>query len=103
MIGGSVSHYEIVELLSRQETGEIYKARDIRDGRHGRLVALEIFPARSEQATERLREEAGTVAGLDHPQHGIRLANSEKFRDKCIPIVKAIRTVQKIGREKGAI
>ena len=65
MTGGVVSHYEIVELLSRQETGEMYKARDRRDGQ---LVVLEVFPAsRRPEAAERLRRDAGVAAGLDHP------------------------------------
>jgi serine/threonine protein kinase/Tol biopolymer transport system component len=65
VIGGRISHYEIVELLERGETGEIYKARDLRDGG---LVALEVLPApRHPQAEERLRREAAVAAGLDHP------------------------------------
>jgi serine/threonine protein kinase/Tol biopolymer transport system component len=66
--GGMVSHYETVELLGRQETGEMYKARDLRDSQ---IVVLEVFPApprlQAAQALERLRHEAGIAAGLDHP------------------------------------
>jgi serine/threonine protein kinase/Tol biopolymer transport system component len=74
VIGGTVSHYEIVELLCRQETGDLYKARDLRDGRDGQVVALEVFPPQPAQATERLREEAGIAAGLDHPHISPALA-----------------------------
>jgi serine/threonine protein kinase/Tol biopolymer transport system component len=66
--GGVVSHYELIELLSRQETGEVYKARDLHDGRDGRSVVVEVFPAPGDvRAADRLRQEAAAVAGLDHP------------------------------------
>src|SRR6185436_3826687 len=68
VIGGNIFHYEIVELLDRGETGELYKARDRRDGG---LVALEILPAgrppHAPEVEERLRREVAAATGLGHP------------------------------------
>jgi serine/threonine protein kinase/Tol biopolymer transport system component len=65
--GGTVSRYEIVEVLERGET-TVYKARGLRDGE---LVALEVLPAArnplATEATERFRRETGLAAGLGHP------------------------------------
>jgi serine/threonine protein kinase/Tol biopolymer transport system component len=68
LIGGDIFHYEIVELLDRGETGELYKARDRRDGG---LVALEVLPAarppHASEAKECLYRDAAAAAGLGHP------------------------------------
>jgi serine/threonine protein kinase/Tol biopolymer transport system component len=65
--GGTVSHYDIVEILERGET-TVYKARDHRDGA---LVALEVLPAtryaKTAETKERFRRESEIAAGLDHP------------------------------------
>jgi serine/threonine protein kinase/Tol biopolymer transport system component len=71
--GGTVSHYDIVEVLERGETA-VYKARDLRDGA---LVALEVLPATrytrgamgggTAETEERFRRESEIAAGLDHP------------------------------------
>ncbi|HEX3130889.1 MAG TPA: protein kinase [Thermoanaerobaculia bacterium] len=67
MTGGTVSHYEVVEVLERGET-TVYKARDVRDGA---LVALEVLPATrypgNTAEAERFRRESETAARLDHP------------------------------------
>ena len=67
MTGGTVSHYEIVEVLERGDT-TVYKARDLRDGA---LVALEVLPATrypgSTAEAERFRRESEIAARLDHP------------------------------------
>jgi serine/threonine protein kinase/Tol biopolymer transport system component len=59
-----VASFRIVEHLGRQEAGELFKAHDLRDGR---LVMLEVFPGRTAEAVEQLRQEAEAAAGLGHP------------------------------------
>ncbi|MFP5287999.1 MAG: serine/threonine-protein kinase, partial [Thermoanaerobaculia bacterium] len=65
MIGETISHYDVIELLDRGEEGTVYKARDRRDGS---LVALELLPVPPDAASgDRLRREAETAAALGHP------------------------------------
>ena len=65
MSGGTISHYQVLGLLDREEIGTVYRARDHRDGG---LVALEVLPAPPDlEAVERLRRDARAAAALDHP------------------------------------
>jgi len=67
MIGTSVSHYEILELLGEGGMGVVYKARDTR---LGRLVALKCLPpglASHPERIARFRQEAKTISSLNHP------------------------------------
>ena len=65
MIGESISHYDVIELLDRGEEGTVYKARDRRDGS---LVALELLPVPPDVSSgDRLRREAEAAAALGHP------------------------------------
>ena len=65
MIGETIAHYEVTELLERGGTGALYKARDLRDGS---LVALELLPAPPDLASgERLKREVEAVSALRHP------------------------------------
>ncbi len=62
--GRMVSHYDLVEILERGESGPVYRARD---GRDGSMVAVEMLPSVSPAALQRLRRDAETAAGLRHP------------------------------------
>ena len=65
MIGETISHYDVIELLDRGEAGPVYKARDRRDDS---LVALELLPVPPDAASgDRLRREVETVSALVHP------------------------------------
>jgi len=67
MVGQTLGHYKILELLGKGGMGEVYRAEDTTLDRE---VALKILPpelAESQERLDRFQREAKTLAALDHP------------------------------------
>ena len=67
MVGGTLAHYEVLELLGSGGMGTVYRARD---SKLGRDVALKVLPeglAEDRDRLARLEREARLLAALSHP------------------------------------
>ncbi|HYN06718.1 MAG TPA: protein kinase [Vicinamibacterales bacterium] len=67
MIGRTLSHYEIIEEISRGGMGVVYRARDVNLGRE---VALKVLPedlVHDAERRQRLLQEARAASTLEHP------------------------------------
>jgi len=67
MLGKTIAHYKVPELLGEGGMGQVYRARDTRLKRD---VAIKVLPAKVAQDADRLRrfeQEALATAALNHP------------------------------------
>src|SRR5262249_26453623 len=66
--GVMVGHYEVEALLGRGGMGEVYRARDVRLGRHVAIKVLDPERVTAADVVARFRREARVIAGLPHPR-----------------------------------
>lgn len=89
VIGKTVAHYQVVELLGERGMGKVYRAADTRLKRE---VALKVLPEACIQDPERLtrfRREAEVLAALSHPNIGAILG-IEPFETSQVLVLELI-------------
>ena len=67
MVGTTLSHYRVVELLGRGGMGEVYAAEDLKLRRRVALKVLRSDMAADHERRRRFEREAQAVAALNHP------------------------------------
>jgi serine/threonine protein kinase len=83
MVGRTVSHYRVLELLGSGGMGTVYRAED---SRLGRQVALKFLPAdltRDRHTLDGFQREARAASALNHPNictiHDVDEAEGQPF------------------------
>jgi len=102
MIGKTIAHYEIIDLLGKGGMGEVYRARDTKLDRE---VALKVLPpelADNAERLARLQREAKVLASLNHPNiaaiHGL-----EEVRGKVILVMELAEGDELAARIQGGM
>jgi Tol biopolymer transport system component/serine/threonine protein kinase len=101
MIGRSILHYEIVEMLGHGGMGVVYGAKDTH---LDRLVAIKVLPAEKVADPDRKRrfaQEARTASALNHPKivHIYDIGEAAGIQFIAMEYVKGKTLDQVIGRK----
>ena len=67
MIGQTITHYRVTELVGSGGMGVVYKAQDLKLSRMVALKFLHMNPAPTPTAVDRFMREARTASSLNHP------------------------------------
>lgn len=67
MVGTTLSHYRVLELLGRGGMGEVYAAEDLKLRRRVALKVLPVEMAENAERRRRFEREAQAIAALNHP------------------------------------
>ncbi|HER43915.1 MAG TPA: serine/threonine protein kinase, partial [Candidatus Eisenbacteria bacterium] len=70
MIGKTISHYRIVEMIGEGGMGVVYRALDTKLDRHAAVKILSPRLGADRDAVARFVQEAKTASALDHPNIG---------------------------------
>ena len=128
MIGKSIAHYRVTEMLGKGGMGEVYRATDTKLNRD---VALKVLPevfARDSDRMARFKREAHVLASLNHPNiasiYGLEEADgihclvlelvegptlAERIQEGAVPLEEALNIAKQIAEaleaahEKGVI
>ncbi|MGB6000404.1 MAG: serine/threonine-protein kinase, partial [Thermoanaerobaculia bacterium] len=83
MIGSTISHYKILDMLGEGGMGEVYRAHD---SQLGREVAIKVLPevfTQDEERLARFEREARMLAALDHVNiasiYGLEEVDGKRF------------------------
>ena len=83
MIGSTISHYKILDMLGQGGMGEVYRAHD---SQLGREVAIKVLPevfTQDEERLARFEREARMLAALDHVKiasiYGLEEVDGKRF------------------------
>ena len=102
MIGRTLSHYRILEELSRGGMGVIYRALDVKLDRE---VALKVLPAELVEDEDRKRrfvQEAKAAAALEHPHIGViyEIDEAEGVTFIAMELIRGETLAERIRKEQ---
>ncbi len=102
MIGRTLAHYEIVELLGAGGMGEVYRAHDTTLKRD---VAIKVLPAELAEEPERLarlEREAHLLASLNHPHIAsiYSLERADGVRFLVLELVEGDTLAERLGASR---
>ncbi len=90
MIGRTLSHYKVLEEISRGGMGIVYRAVDVKLNRE---VALKVLPpdlVADPERKKRFVQEAQAVAALDHPHIAV-IFEIDEAEDVTFMVMELIR------------